>query len=130
MPGLFLKLAPFERFIVNGVLIANGDRRGTINVIPSTAIVMRESALVTPDLAETDLGRLVMLAQNALLGMIDRNSALFRIKNAKLSVQHDPEGRIANHLADASAAQAQGDLRGVYISLERAFRIEGRPRRS
>lgn len=130
MPGLFMKLEPYERFFVNGALIANGDRRSTLNVIENTSVVMRERTLVTPDIVETDLGRLLLLAQNALLGLIDKDHAMRRLQNAQLKPPLNPNDPIAVHLADATLARAQGDLRGTYIALERAFRAEGRSARS
>lgn len=130
MPGLFMKLAPYERFIVNGALIANGNRRSMINVIQPNAVVLREKELLTPQTAETEIGLLVMLAQNALLGLIDYDTALDGLNNITPAFSPDPAARIASHLADASIAQTKGDLRAVYISLERAFRVEVRLRRS
>lgn len=130
MPGLFMKLAPYERFFVNGALVANGDRRSTLNVLENTSIVMRESALVTPEIAKTDLGKLLMLAQNALLGLIDKDHAMRRLQIALFKFPSYSSSQIAVHLSQAALARQQGDLRGVYISLERAFRAEARSARS
>jgi flagellar biosynthesis regulator FlbT len=126
MTGLYMKLAPYERFFVNGALIANGDRRGRINVITSDAIVMRESSIVTPDLAETELSRLVMLAQTALFGRIDRDCAMNSFKELHMQIPHEQSECISRHLLEASISHKNGDLRGIYISLERAYRIEAR----
>ena len=41
MPGLILKLAPGERFVANGVVIENGDRRARLNILTPGSSVLR-----------------------------------------------------------------------------------------
>ena len=41
MSGLMLKLAPGERFIINGTMLENGDRPGRIRVPGPDVMVLR-----------------------------------------------------------------------------------------
>ena len=45
MPGLILKLAPGDRFVANGVVIENGDRRARLNILtPCSSIRNTETS--------------------------------------------------------------------------------------
>ena len=46
MPGLILKLSPQERFVVNGVVIENGDRRARLGILTPDSNVLRLRDLV------------------------------------------------------------------------------------
>lgn len=81
MAGLVLKLNRHERILVNGAMIENGDRKTEVRVLTKDSIILRERLLLTPESAKGRLGQTALLAQNAALGLIDRDRALLRLRN-------------------------------------------------
>ena len=69
MPGgLVLRLRPHEKFLVNGVVIENGDRRTRLRVRTQDAHILRIRDALHPDEANTPAKRLYYLAQLAVAG--------------------------------------------------------------
>ncbi|MEX2520260.1 MAG: flagellar biosynthesis repressor FlbT [Paracoccaceae bacterium] len=71
MPGLILKLAPGERFVANGVVIENGDRRARLNILTPDSNVLRLRDALHPDEANTPVRRVCYIVQLALAGEVD-----------------------------------------------------------
>jgi len=72
MPGgLVLRLRPHEKFIVNGVIIENGDRRTRLRVRSQHANILRFRDAIPPEEASTPAKRLYYLAQLAVAGEAD-----------------------------------------------------------
>lgn len=69
--GLVLRLRPFEKFLVNGVVIENGDRRARLRVVTQDAHILRVRDALHPDEANTPARRLYYLAQLAVAGEAD-----------------------------------------------------------
>jgi flagellar protein FlbT len=57
--ALKLSLRPGERFVLNGAIIQNGDRRGTL-VLESKASVLREKDIMQPEDATSPARRLYL----------------------------------------------------------------------
>ncbi len=53
---LKLSLKPHEKFVVNGAVMINGDRKGEI-VLQNKASILREKDILQPDEAQTPLKR-------------------------------------------------------------------------
>ena len=53
MSGLMLKLAPGERFIINGTMLENGDRPGRIRVPGPDVMVLRCRDALKPEEVDT-----------------------------------------------------------------------------
>lgn len=66
--GLVLRLKPFEKFILNGVLMQNGDRRATLTVKSEGASLLRMRDAIHPDDVDTPLKRLCYTAQLVVAG--------------------------------------------------------------
>lgn len=66
--GLVLRLRPHERFLVNGVLIENGDRRTRLRVRTQNSNILRFRDALHPDEADTPAKRLYYAAQLAVAG--------------------------------------------------------------
>lgn len=75
MPGLILKLAPGERFIANGVVIENGDRRSRLNILTPDSSVLRLRDALHPDQANTPVRKVCYIAQLVLAGEADPETA-------------------------------------------------------
>lgn len=69
--GLVLRLRPFEKFLVNGVVIENGDRRARLRVVTQDAHILRVRDALHPDEANTPARRLYYIAQLAVAGEAD-----------------------------------------------------------
>ena len=55
--GLKLSLKPGEKFVVNGAVLVNADRRSSL-VIENTASVLRERDIMQPEDANTPAKRI------------------------------------------------------------------------
>ncbi|MEM8755375.1 MAG: flagellar biosynthesis repressor FlbT [Pseudomonadota bacterium] len=71
MPGLILKLGPGERFVANGVVIENGDRRARLNILTPDSKVLRLRDAIHPEEANTPVRRVCYVVQLALSGDAD-----------------------------------------------------------
>ncbi len=69
--GLVLRLRPFEKFLVNGVVIENGDRRARLRVVTQDAHILRVRDALHPEEANTPARRLYYIAQLAVAGEAD-----------------------------------------------------------
>ncbi|MEE2690770.1 MAG: flagellar biosynthesis repressor FlbT [Pseudomonadota bacterium] len=69
--GLVLRLRPHEKFIVNGVIIENGDRRTRLRVETQDAKILRIRDALHPEQAVTPAKRLYYIAQLAVVGEAD-----------------------------------------------------------
>ncbi|MGE0407928.1 MAG: flagellar biosynthesis repressor FlbT [Amphiplicatus sp.] len=69
--GLVLRLRPHEKFIVNGVVIENGDRRTRLRIRTENASILRLRDALHPDEANTPTKRLYYAAQLAVAGEAD-----------------------------------------------------------
>ncbi len=75
MPGLILKLSPQERFVVNGVVIENGDRRARLGILTPDSNVLRLRDAIHPDDATTPVSRVCYILQLILAGETDAETA-------------------------------------------------------
>lgn len=71
MTGLVLKLAPFERILVNGAVVENGDRRSRITIRTPKANILRLKDAIHPEDASTPVARICYMAQLILSGDAD-----------------------------------------------------------
>ena len=69
--GLVLRLRPYEKFLVNGVVIENGDRRARLRVVTRDAHILRVRDALHPDEINTPARRLYYVAQLAVAGEAD-----------------------------------------------------------
>lgn len=66
MAGLILKLTPGERFMVNGVVLENGDHRARVRILTENANVLRLRDAIHPDEVNTPVRRVCYIAQLVL----------------------------------------------------------------
>lgn len=81
MPGLILKLAPGERFVANGVVIENGDRRTRLNILTPDSNVLRLRDALHPDEATTPVRRVCYIIQLLLAGEAQEGAAKPQIRS-------------------------------------------------
>ncbi len=75
MSGLVLKLAPNERILINGAVIENGDRRTRLSIKTPNANILRLKDAIHPNDAKTPVRRVCYIAQLALSGDADTETA-------------------------------------------------------
>lgn len=68
MPGLVISLRPKEKFLVNGALLSNGERRSQIHVEDDNVYVLRLSDALHPDNVDTPIKRVYFAVQTILSG--------------------------------------------------------------
>jgi len=68
MSGLVLKIAPGERFIVNGATLENGDRPSRIRIVDGNARVLRCRDALRPEEANTPVKRIYYAIQLLITG--------------------------------------------------------------
>ena len=80
MPGLILKLGPAERFVVNGVVIENGDRRPRLNILTPDSNILRLRDALHPKEANTPVRRVCYIVQLLLAGEADSGIAKHQLR--------------------------------------------------
>lgn len=103
MGGLVLKLKPRERFMINGVVLQNGDRRGNIVVVSDDVNVLRLKDAIHPDEVTTPVTRVCYIAQMVLAGEAvpeDARHQILRGIEQLSQVFTDPDSRA--HLSKAT----------------------------
>ena len=88
MAGLVLSLRPYEKVLIGGVVVQNGDKRSSLRVLDDAAGVLRLSDAMHPDDAKTPLSRCYYAAQLMLTGQAGKGG----------------EALLAGLLRDAAAA--------------------------
>lgn len=68
MSGLVLKIAPGERFIVNGALLENGDKPARIRISESNVRVLRCRDAMRPEEVDTPVKRIYFAIQLLITG--------------------------------------------------------------
>ncbi len=81
MSGLMLKLAPGERFIINGTMLENGDRPGRIRVPGPDVMVLRCRDALKPEEVDTPVKQVYYAIQLLITKDLEEEDtlpALFR----------------------------------------------------
>jgi len=71
MSGLVLKIAPGERFIVNGALLENGDKPARIRIADGAARVLRCRDALRPEDVDTPVKRIYFAIQLMITGDLE-----------------------------------------------------------
>lgn len=71
MSGLVLKIAPGERFIVNGALLENGDKPARIRISDANVRVLRCRDALRPEDVDTPVKRIYYAIQLLITGDLD-----------------------------------------------------------
>lgn len=80
MTGLVLKLAPFERVLVNGAVIENGCKRGRITIRTPNTNILRLKDAIHPDEVKTPVARICYIAQLVLSGDVNSEDGRAQIE--------------------------------------------------
>ena len=79
MTGLVLKLGPFERVLINGAVVENGDRRSRLAIMTPNANILRLRDAIHPEEVNTPVRRVCYIAQLILSGDADAAEARMQL---------------------------------------------------
>jgi len=82
MPGLILKLRPYEELMINGVVVENGDKKTFIRVKTEGAHILRLRDAICAEDATTPIKRAYFAAQCAVSGQLPGEEAAVAIRGA------------------------------------------------
>ncbi|WP_114392762.1 flagellar biosynthesis repressor FlbT [Oleisolibacter albus] len=122
--GLKLKLKPFEKFIVNGVVIENGRHRNTVTVA-NHAQVMTGRSILQPDEATTPVKRTYYAIQAMLVDPANAPShrpAYAQLMNQLHNAIRDPDMTL--HLSEADRHVETGDMYKALAALRPVIAYE------
>jgi len=107
--GLKLKLKPFEKFIVNGVVIENGRHRNTVT-LANHAQVMTGRSILQPEEAVTPVTRTYYAIQAMLIDPtnLEEHRRVYEPLMAQL-IKAIRDAEMARHLAEAASFVRDGD---------------------
>ena len=134
MSGLVLKLGPYERVLINGAVVENGDKRSRLAIMTPNANILRLRDAIHPEEVNTPVRRVCYIAQLVLSGDAEIDLARMQLLRGieQLSqVLTDPDSRAL--LTQATAAviedqhyQALKALRALLPREERLLAAAGR----
>jgi flagellar protein FlbT len=114
MSGLILKLRPHEEFLINGVVVQNGDRKTRLRVKTDGASILRLKDAMRPEEATTAERRAYYVAQLAVAGEMSGGEAAAILREALEVLKRQFAGKPeVEALARASEELAAGRFYGV-----------------
>lgn len=125
MSGLVISLKPNERFLVNGALLMNGDKRSQICVPNDGVYVLRMSDALHPDEVDTPVKRVYYAVQIILSSDGDASALQEEVKSGLDALQSVFDGTpMSPTLEKAQTAFAKGRFYSVLYTLKSLFDIE------
>lgn len=124
MSGLMLKLAPLERFYINGTVLENGDKPGGIRVPGPDVMVLRSRDALKPSEVNTPVKRVYYTVQLMITRDLDPEETLPGLEQAC----HDLANAFAPAGRDMIPVLQEMIRRGSYYSalcyLKRIIKLE------
>ena len=118
---LKLSLKPGEKFVLNGAVVQNGDRRGVL-VLQNKASVLREKDIMQPEEAVTPARRIYFALQTAYIGDEDEREAGLSVARRLIGdFQAATTSALARDLLDRALAAAEADE--CYLALKLVRRV-------
>ena len=127
MSGLVIRLAPFERVLLNGAVIENGDKRASLSIKTPNANVLRLRDAIHPEQATTPVRRTCYMVQLVLSGdtrEAEMRQPILRAIEQLSQVFQDPDSRALIH--SATTAMVEGDAYKALKSLRGLLPREAR----
>ena len=122
MSGLILKLRPNEEFMINGVVVQNGDRKTRLRIKTSGAAILRMKDAIRPDEADTPEKKAYYIAQLAVSGELDHREAAAILGEALSALSVSYDGRAEKPAIDQARAELnEGRIYNVMRRLGETF---------
>lgn len=127
MPGLILKLRAHEQILVNGVVMQNGDRNARLIIKTPDAKILRLRDAIHPEEATTPVKRVCYIAQLAVAGETDIESARQQLQVGVSQLSSALSGvQGAEILEDAVDALHDDNFYAVLRALRKLLPLEER----
>ncbi len=126
MTGLVLRLKPFEKVLVNGVILQNGERSAKIRVRSKDVSVLRKRDAIRAEDANTPLKRVYYIAQLALAGEASPDEARTQIISGLDAVETIFQGEAGEKVRRAKQGARDGKFFVVMRSVNSLFDTEQR----
>ena len=123
--GLVIRLRPHEKFLLNGAVVENGEKRAKLRIKSPDANILRLRDALHPNDATTPAKRLYYTAQLAVTGDLDIPKAINELLpglQALLDALTDEESQ--THIADAIKHAQTGEFYCVMRALKKVFPYE------
>ena len=100
--GLVIRLRPHEKFLINGAVVENGDKRAKLRVKSRDANILRLRDALHPNDATTPVKRIYYASQLVVTGDADPHAALPDIMSG-LNALYEvlPGDEIRQHITEA-----------------------------
>lgn len=115
MTGLVIKLKPNEKVLVNGVILQNGDRAASIRVRSNDVAILRARDAIQKEEANTPLKRIYYIAQLAMAGEADAETAAKEILQGVEPLKSIFAGEEA--LRELERAEAAANERKFFVAM-------------
>lgn len=123
--GLVIRLRPHEKFLLNGAVVENGEKRAKLRIKSRDANILRLRDALHPNDATTPAKRLYYKAQLAVtgdLGVADAINDLLPGLQALLDALTDEESQ--TNIGEALRRAQTGEFYCVMRALKRVFPYE------
>lgn len=118
MSGLILKLRPNEEFMINGVVVQNGEKKTRLRVKTSGASILRLKDAMRPEEATTPEKRAYYVAQLAVSGELATDEAVRILREALAELSGKArDGRERDVIDRAGEELEKGRIYGVMRKL-------------
>jgi len=102
--GLIIRLRPHEKFLINGTVVENGERRAKLRVKSRDANILRLRDALHPNDVKTPVQRLYFTAQLAVTGDLEPSEAASKLfPGLKDLFEALPDENIRDHITEALA---------------------------
>lgn len=125
MAGLILKLRAHEQILVNGVVMQNGDRNARLIVKTPNANILRLRDAIHPDEVDTPVKRVCYIAQLAVAGETDAESAADQLARGIAQLRDALSGLSGvEHLEEALGDLRERNFYGCLRALRKLLPVE------
>ncbi len=123
--GLIIRLRPYEKFLVNGVVIENGDKRTRLRIKSQDANILRLRDAMHPSEATTPVKRLYYAAQLVVTGDADVETARVElIRGLESLYEALPDPRHREKIEEAQRNLNQNEYYRVMRALRPLIAVE------
>ena len=123
--GLVIRLRPHEKFLLNGAVVENGEKRAKLCIKSRDANILRLRDALHPNDVTTPVKRLYFTAQLAVTGdlaVTDAMTTLMPGLQALLTAL--PDEQIQSHISKAIDQTQKGEFYSVMRELKKVFPYE------
>lgn len=124
MSGLVLKVAPGERFIINGATLENGDKPARIRVVEGDARVLRVRDAMRPNEVNTPVKRVYYAIQLLITGDLKEEDMLPAIDEACIELLDIFKPLDASLIPDLRSMVSRGNYYSALCHLRQILALE------